>query len=67
VPPTSPWPYDALRRCCTTAVHRPSQDRAGHPDFRAHRAHWAGRIGWVAAVDPARGDRLLAAFDRIAW
>jgi len=58
--------YDALRALLhNAAVHGPaSQNRAGHPDFRSHLA---GRIAWVAAVNPARGDRLRAAFDRIAW
>lgn len=58
--------YDALRALLHNAArHGPaSQNRAGHPDFRAHLA---GRIGWVAAVNPARGDRLRAAFDRIVW
>jgi len=46
-------------------VHGPeSQNRAGHPDFRAQLL---GRISWVAAVDPSRGQRLQAAFDRIGW
>lgn len=58
--------YDALRaQLHNAAVHGPaSQNRAGHPDFRAHLL---GRIAWVAAVNPARGERLRAAFDRIAW
>ena len=58
--------YDALRALLHNAArHGPaSQNRSGHPDFRAHLA---GRIAWVAAVNPARGDRLRAAFDRIAW
>lgn len=58
--------YDALRALLhNAAVHGPtSQNRAGHPDFRAHLA---GRIAWVAAVNPGRGERLRAAFDRIAW
>jgi RNA-directed DNA polymerase len=58
--------YDALRALLHNAArHGPaSQNRAGHPDFRAHLA---GRIAWVAAVNPGRGDRLRAAFDRIVW
>ncbi len=39
-------------------------NRAGHPDFRAHLD---GRIGWVEAANPARGRRLRAQFDAIAW
>jgi RNA-directed DNA polymerase len=46
-------------------VHGPaSQNRAGHPDFRAHLL---GRIGWVEQVHPARAVRLREEFDRITW
>ena len=41
-----------------------SQNRAGVPDFRAHLR---GRVAWVSAVNPTRGARLLAAFERIDW
>ena len=41
-----------------------SQNREAHPHFRAHLE---GRIAWVASVNPARGARLRAVFDRIAW
>ena len=36
----------------------------GHQDFRAHLL---GRIAWVGALNPARGDRLRTAFDAIDW
>jgi hypothetical protein len=57
---------DALRALLhNAAVHGPaSQNRAGHPDFRAHLA---GRVGWVESVDPARGARLRAQLARIDW
>ena len=46
-------------------VHGPeSQNRAGHPDFRAQLL---GRVSWVAAVDPRRGALLRAQFDAISW
>ncbi len=41
-----------------------SQNRAAHPSFRAHLD---GRIGWVESVNPAKGQRLRALFDQIAW
>lgn len=41
-----------------------SQNRAGVPDFRAHLL---GRISWIAATNPARGQRLRERFDRIDW
>ncbi|MEZ0493854.1 reverse transcriptase family protein [Kineococcus sp. TBRC 1896] len=47
------------------AQHGPDgQDREGHPDFRAHLL---GRIARVEAVNPAKGRRLRARFDAIAW
>ncbi len=41
-----------------------SQNRAGHPDFRAHLL---GRIGWVEQVHPGRARRLRDEFARITW
>jgi len=40
------------------------QNRDGVPDFRGYLL---GRIGWVGGLDPAKGARLRAAFDRIEW
>lgn len=58
--------YDTLRAVLhNAAVHGPAgQNRAGHPDFRAHLA---GRVSWVESVNPGRGARLRAVFDRIDW
>lgn len=39
-------------------------NRSGHPHFRAHLD---GRVGWVESVSPARGARLRAQFEAIAW
>lgn len=41
-----------------------SQNRDAHPDFRAH---FAGRVAHAAALNAARGAKLRALFDRIAW
>ncbi|WP_439691369.1 reverse transcriptase family protein [Curtobacterium sp. SP.BCo] len=47
------------------AEHGPaSQNRAGHPEFRAHLL---GRIGWVEQVHPGRSRRLREEFARIVW
>lgn len=41
-----------------------SQNRDAHPNFRAHLA---GRIAWVSAVDSKKGVRLQKTFDAISW
>jgi retron-type reverse transcriptase len=41
-----------------------SQNRAGHPDFRRHLD---GRIAWAEQLNPRRGAKLRASFDRIEW
>jgi RNA-directed DNA polymerase len=41
-----------------------TQNRDRHPDFRAHLA---GRIGWVEALDAVKGARLRRVFARIVW
>jgi hypothetical protein len=54
--------HAVLHNC---AEHGPaSQNRAGHPDFRAHLL---GRIGWVEQVHPGRARRLREEFARITW
>jgi RNA-directed DNA polymerase len=58
--------YDALRATLHNAARLgpDSQNRQGHPDFRAHLS---GRVDWIAHVHPQRGLRLRALFDRITW
>ena len=51
-----------LHNCVTHGAH--SQNRAGHPDFRAHLL---GRISWVEALNPGRGRRLREQLARIRW
>ena len=41
-----------------------AENRAGHPDFRAHLD---GRVGWVEQVNPTRGQRLREMYAAIAW
>jgi hypothetical protein len=58
--------YDTLKATLHNCVrHGPgAENRAGHPDFRAHLA---GRIAHVAMLNPARGARLQEMFERITW
>jgi hypothetical protein len=51
-----------LHNCARTGPA--AQNRDGHPDFRAYLL---GRVAWVASLDPVRGSKLRAAFDRIRW
>lgn len=41
-----------------------SQNRAAHPDFRAHLD---GRITWVEQINPTRGAKLRRMFERVDW
>jgi RNA-directed DNA polymerase len=58
--------YDRLKAILTNCLrHGPaSQNRDGHLDFKAHLA---GRIAYVSMLNPGRGQRLRAAFDRVIW
>ena len=40
------------------------ENRANHPNFQAHLD---GRVSWVEHVNPLRGRRLRAMFDKIVW
>ena len=58
--------FDRLKATLTNCIRlgAPSQDRAGHDDYRAHLG---GRISFVEMVNPARGLRLRALFKQIDW
>ena len=58
--------YDTLKAILHNCVrHGPqSQNREARNDFRAHLA---GRIAYVASLNPERGKRLRAVFQRIPW
>jgi hypothetical protein len=58
--------YDRLRAALHEAALRgpAAANRAGVPDLRAHLL---GRIGWVEALNPARGAKLRRQFGRIVW
>lgn len=50
--------HDAVRHGVEVA------NRTGHDDYRNHLL---GRIAWVQAVNPAKGEPLRRSFDRIDW
>jgi hypothetical protein len=59
--------YDALKATlhnCRTSGDPATQNRGGHPDFKAHLD---GRIGWVEQLNPHRGLKLRLIFDQIKW
>ncbi|KAB1588776.1 RNA-directed DNA polymerase [Burkholderia cepacia] len=58
--------FDLLKAILTNCIRSgpASQNRDACPDFRAHLA---GRVAHAAALNAARGAKLRALFDRIAW
>jgi RNA-directed DNA polymerase len=58
--------FDRLKATLNNCVRLGAQpqNRAAHAHFRAHLI---GRIGWVESINPAKGQRLRALFDQIAW
>jgi RNA-directed DNA polymerase len=58
--------YDRLKAILHDAAHHgpAAANRDDVPDFRAHLQ---GRIAWVGQLHRARGDKLRARFDAIAW
>jgi RNA-directed DNA polymerase len=58
--------YDKLKAILHNAAsHGPAdQNRADIADFKAHLR---GRISWIAALNPARGEKLRRRFAEISW
>jgi RNA-directed DNA polymerase len=58
--------YDRLKATLMNCVRRgpESQNRAGHPQFRSHLE---GHVAFVEMINPARGVRLRALYERIQW
>jgi hypothetical protein len=58
--------FDRLKAVLTNCVRLgpASQNREGHAAFREHLR---GRVGFVESVNPARGAKLRAIFERIVW
>ena len=58
--------FDRLKATLTNCVRfdPASQNRDAHPQFRSHLE---GRVGFVETINPAKGKRLRALFERIRW
>ncbi len=58
--------FDRLKATLTNCVRLgpESQNRDSHPSFRSHLE---GRVGFVEAIHPVRGQRLRAILNRIQW
>ena len=58
--------FDRLKATLTNCVRLSpeSQNREGHSGFRLHLE---GRVGFVEMINPRRGERLRAMFERIRW
>jgi|SRR5581483_2609222 len=58
--------FDRLKAILTNCVRLgpQSQNRDVHPRYRSHLE---GRVGFVEMINPARGKRLRAIFERIQW
>lgn len=58
--------YDRLKATLHNCVQQgpATQNREGHPDFRAHLA---GRLAHVESLHPQRGSRLRDLFEKIDW
>ena len=58
--------YDVLKAILHNAGRTgpDGENRSRHPRFRDHLT---GRISWVNQLNPSRGERLRAAFERIEW
>ena len=58
--------HDALKATLFNCLRRgpQSQNRSDHPAFRQHLE---GRVLWAERVNPCRGAKLRALFDRIDW
>jgi RNA-directed DNA polymerase len=58
--------FDRLKATLTNCVRSgpASQNRDAHSQFRLHLE---GRVGFVEAINPAKGQRLRRLFDQIPW
>ena len=58
--------FDRLKAILTNCVRLgpESQNREEHPGFRSHLE---GRVGFVEMIHPAKGKRLRAILEKIAW
>jgi len=58
--------FDVLKATLTNCVRLgpDSQDRKGHSNFRAHLE---GKVEFVESINPGKGKRLRALFERVVW
>jgi hypothetical protein len=58
--------FDRLKAILTNCVRRgpQSQNRKSHPNFRSHLQ---GQIAFVRMINPQKGNRLHAIFEKIEW
>jgi hypothetical protein len=58
--------FDRLKATLTNCVRLGpvSQNREAHPHFQAHLE---GRVGFVESINPDKGKRLRAIYERIRW
>jgi RNA-directed DNA polymerase len=58
--------FDRLKATLTNCVRSgpTSQNREAHSQFQAHLE---GRVGFVEAINPAKGQRLRRLFEQIQW
>jgi RNA-directed DNA polymerase len=58
--------FDRLKATLTNCVRLgpESQNRDAHPSFREHLD---GRVAFVESINPAKGQRLRAVFEKIEW
>jgi hypothetical protein len=58
--------FDLLKAMLTNCV-RSGPESQNREDIANFRAHLDGRVGFVEMINPAKGERLRAIFDRIVW
>ena len=58
--------FDRLKATLTNCLRKgaASQNREGHPMYRAHLE---GRVGFVESINPAKGRRLRKVLEQIVW
>ncbi len=58
--------FDRLKAILANCVRQgpETQNRAAHPQFRAHLE---GRVGFAEAINPAKAKRLRALYEQIRW
>jgi RNA-directed DNA polymerase len=58
--------FDRLKAILHDAIHR-GPSAANRDNVDAFAAHLLGKIGWIAAANPARGEKLRSMFHQVDW